>query len=248
MIARITSLAVTPRPNSPSTLMAKVLGRSCSRHWVASTWPTSLVPMPKASAPNAPWVLVWLSPQTMVVPGWVMPISGPTTWTMPCTGPSMSNKRDAEVLAVLAQRADLRGRVAGPQRHVALRLAGRDGVVHGREGTVGPAYGQAALAQRGERLRRRHLVHQMRIDVQHRRRAGILHDHMRVPDLLKKRSWLSVVHCVSSNSSSMISLDSHRRGNGVCCCKNRGSRGSRGSDPPSPFKLPSDIRFPISAV
>ena len=48
--------------------------------------------MPKASAPNAPWVLVWLSPQTMVMPGWVMPISGPTTWTMPCTGPSMSNR------------------------------------------------------------------------------------------------------------------------------------------------------------
>ena len=91
MIARITSLALTPRPSSPSTLMAKVLGRSCSRHWVASTWPTSLVPMPKASAPNAPWVLVWLSPQTMVVPGWVMPISGPTTWTIPWTGPSMSN-------------------------------------------------------------------------------------------------------------------------------------------------------------
>ena len=25
--------------------------------------------MPNASAPNAPWVAVWLSPQTMVVPG-----------------------------------------------------------------------------------------------------------------------------------------------------------------------------------
>ena len=42
-----------------------------------------MVPMPKASAPNAPCVLVWLSPQTMVLPGWVAPSSGPITCTMP---------------------------------------------------------------------------------------------------------------------------------------------------------------------
>ena len=39
--------------------------------------------MPKASAPKAPWVEVWLSPQTMVMPGWVRPCSGPMMWTMP---------------------------------------------------------------------------------------------------------------------------------------------------------------------
>ena len=52
--------------------------------WVARTCSTSLVPMPKASAPKAPWVDVWLSPHTMVMPGWVRPCSGPMTWTMPC--------------------------------------------------------------------------------------------------------------------------------------------------------------------
>jgi hypothetical protein len=31
--------------------------------WVASTCATSVAPMPKASAPSAPWVEVWLSPQ-----------------------------------------------------------------------------------------------------------------------------------------------------------------------------------------
>ena len=41
--------------------------------------------MPNAIAPNAPWVLVWLSPQTIVMPGWVRPSCGPTTWTMPCS-------------------------------------------------------------------------------------------------------------------------------------------------------------------
>ncbi|TSE23348.1 hypothetical protein Tsedi_02243 [Tepidimonas sediminis] len=50
---------------------------------VASTCSTSLVPMPCASAPNAPWVLVWLSPQTTVMPGSVAPFSGPMTCTMP---------------------------------------------------------------------------------------------------------------------------------------------------------------------
>ncbi len=55
----------------------------CSSVWVASTCSTSDVPMPNASAPIAPWVEVWLSPQTMVVPGRLMPSSGPMMWTMP---------------------------------------------------------------------------------------------------------------------------------------------------------------------
>jgi hypothetical protein len=39
--------------------------------------------MPKAMLPKAPCVEVWLSPQAMVRPGWVSPISGPITWTIP---------------------------------------------------------------------------------------------------------------------------------------------------------------------
>ena len=74
---------MTPGASAPVNSTANVFGRRCSRHWVASTWPTSLVPMPKASAPKAPWVLVWLSPQTIVDPGCVSPSSGPITWTMP---------------------------------------------------------------------------------------------------------------------------------------------------------------------
>ena len=56
-----------------------VFGRVCSRHCVASTCSTSEVPMPNASAPNAPCVEVWESPQTIVIPGWVMPSWGPIT-------------------------------------------------------------------------------------------------------------------------------------------------------------------------
>jgi hypothetical protein len=50
---------------------------------VASTCSTSEVPMPNANAPNAPWVEVWESPHTMVMPGWVTPNCGPMMWTTP---------------------------------------------------------------------------------------------------------------------------------------------------------------------
>ena len=83
MIARIKSLAVTPSTSLPSTSTRIDFGLRCHRHWVAITWVTSDEPMPKASAPSAPWVAVCESPQTSVTPGCVMPCSGPTTWAMP---------------------------------------------------------------------------------------------------------------------------------------------------------------------
>ena len=86
MIESTTSLAVTPAGSSPSTVTAIVPGCTCGSVCVASTCSTSLVPMPKASAPNAPCVEVWLSPHTIVIPGWVRPCSGPITCTMPRPG------------------------------------------------------------------------------------------------------------------------------------------------------------------
>jgi hypothetical protein len=86
MMASTTSLAVVPAGSSPSTVTAMVPGRDCGSVWVASTCSTSLVPIPKARAPKAPWVEVWLSPHTMVMPGWVRPCSGPMTCTMPWPG------------------------------------------------------------------------------------------------------------------------------------------------------------------
>ena len=85
MTASTMSLAVTPSASSPSTVIAIVLNGLSGRVWVASTCSTSEVPMPNASAPKAPWVEVWLSPQTIVMPGWVSPSCGPTTCTMPCS-------------------------------------------------------------------------------------------------------------------------------------------------------------------
>jgi hypothetical protein len=67
------------------------------------------VPMPCASAPNAPCVEVWLSPQTIVVPGSVKPCSGPMTWTMPWRV-ELVEIFDAEVAGVLGERLDLLAR------------------------------------------------------------------------------------------------------------------------------------------
>ena len=89
MIASTMSFAVTPGGGIPSTVIAIVPGVRWGSVWVASTCSTSLVPMPNASAPNAPWVEVWLSPQTIVIPGWVRPCSGPMMWTMPWPGSPM---------------------------------------------------------------------------------------------------------------------------------------------------------------
>ncbi len=81
---RIRSLAATPTPGRPVNVTRRLCARFCGSVWVASTCSTSLVPMPNASAPNAPCVEVCESPHTIVMPGWVIPSSGPMTWTMPC--------------------------------------------------------------------------------------------------------------------------------------------------------------------
>ena len=77
--AKATSLAVTPTPNSPSTRTNKRLDFLAIKVCVAITCSTSEVPIPCAKAPNAPCVEVWLSPHTTVMPGNVVPFSGPIT-------------------------------------------------------------------------------------------------------------------------------------------------------------------------
>ena len=92
MIARMMSFAQHEFGSSPSTRITMVLGLFWTKHWVANTCSTSLVPMPKANAPKAPWVDVWESPQTMVMPGSVNPCSGPITCTIPWRTSFMPNR------------------------------------------------------------------------------------------------------------------------------------------------------------
>ena len=84
MISSTTSFAKTPRPNSPLTEIRRTLSGSIASDCDASTSRTWEVPTPSATAPKAPWVDVWLSPQAIVIPGWVNPSSGPMTCTIPC--------------------------------------------------------------------------------------------------------------------------------------------------------------------
>ena len=74
---------------------------------MARTISTSLVPMPKASAPNAPCVLVCESPHTIVIPGWVSPSCGPMTWTIPWRRIADPVERDAELATVGLELGDL---------------------------------------------------------------------------------------------------------------------------------------------
>ena len=117
MTASTTSLAVTPSGSSPSTVTARVLKGLSGSVWVARTCSTSEVPMPNARAPKAPWVEVWLSPQTIVMPGWVSPSWGPTTWTMPCSASPMGYSRtpnSAQLRRSVSTWVRLTGSVIGP--------------------------------------------------------------------------------------------------------------------------------------
>ena len=153
IVPRMRSLAPTPRPVSPSMLIRMVRGGACVSVWVARTCSTSLVPMPKASAPNAPWVEVWLSPQTMVIPGWVTPISGPITWTMPCrelrsekSGMPNSAQLRSSASTCAADRAVGDAGLAADGRHVVVDR--RQGAVRAPHAPARPAAGRRRPAAR----------------------------------------------------------------------------------------------------
>ena len=83
IIVSIKSFALTPKFSSPVIVIRIIFGLRCQSVCVAKTCSTSVAPMPKDKHPKAPCVEVCESPQTKVIPGRVMPCSGPTTCTMP---------------------------------------------------------------------------------------------------------------------------------------------------------------------
>ena len=99
---------MTPNGSSPSNRISIVFGRDWSSVCVASTCSTSDVPIPNASAPNAPCVEVCESPHTIVIPGCVSPSSGPITWTIPSRPRAGRVQRHAELGAVRGERVELR--------------------------------------------------------------------------------------------------------------------------------------------
>ncbi len=91
---RITrSFAVTPFARTPFTSMRRTFGRVRDMVCVARISRICDVPTPKARLPSAPWVEVCESPQAMVMPGCVMPSSGPMMCTMPWCSLDSPKKR-----------------------------------------------------------------------------------------------------------------------------------------------------------
>ena len=79
---RMMSLLLTPGSSNPSTCILIFWLCFVNRVCVANTCSTSLMPIPHAMAPEAPWVEVWLSPQKIVVPGRVKPYRA--SWYVRC--------------------------------------------------------------------------------------------------------------------------------------------------------------------
>ena len=177
-------MAVTPVGRSPSTVIAMERGLGWGSVWVARTCSTSEVPIPNARAPNAPWVDVWESPHTMVMPGWVTPCSGPMTWTIPWRGSSSPYSVTLELLAVGHQGVDLLlGEGISDSEGPAC---GGHAVVDGGQGQVRPAHRPAGHPETVEGLGGGDLVDQVQVDVEQGGFAFGLPHQMAVPNLLEE--------------------------------------------------------------
>ena len=73
---------MTPLASRPLTRISSVFGLYCKRVCVAMTCSTSLVPMPKAKAPKAPWVAVAVAADDRHA-RLGQPEFRPITWTTP---------------------------------------------------------------------------------------------------------------------------------------------------------------------
>ena len=176
------SLALQPRGSVPSTRTSRFFAFFASSVCVASTCSTSLVPMPCASAPNAPCVEVWLSPQTTVMPGSVAPCSGPITCTMPwrlsfilnCVTPRRSQLASSVSTCRLRRRiGDAAAAVGGGHVVVAHREVGRQ-----------PPHLAPGDLQALEGLRAGDLVQQVAVDVQQRGAVFLGVQDVVVPELV----------------------------------------------------------------
>ena len=143
--------------------------------------------MPNASAANAPCVLVCESPQTTVMPGSVAPLSGPMTCTMPWRRSRNGKYAFAPKLRMfVVERLDLRARDRIADALVPVRR--RRVVIGGGDDRLDAPRLAAGHPQAFVRLRARHLVDEMPIDVEQRRAVVLLADDVAVPQLVVERA------------------------------------------------------------
>ena len=171
------SLAVTPARQLAVDGDRHRLGPACGSVWVASTCSTSLVPMPKASAPNAPCVEVCAVAADDRHAGLGQAQLRADDVHDALLDVAQRVQPDAELGAVLAQRLDLRAATPGRRSARAMSSVG-DVVVLGRDVRSGRRTGRPASAQAVERLRAGDLVHEVQVDVEQvgLRPSALAHD------------------------------------------------------------------------
>lgn len=152
-------------------------------HWDESTISTSDVPMPKATAPIAPWVEVCESPHTMVMPGNDRPVSGPTTMDNAVLLGVHLELRHAKLFTVAVERLYLLA--AHGILHGLILVVSLDVMVGHAVDLVGAEHLESALTKPVESLWRRDLMAVQPVNV---KLGGTvfhnLHD-VAVPNLVK---------------------------------------------------------------
>ena len=167
IVPRIRSLAVTPSRASPSKRIAHRLAACAGPGvWVASTCSTSLVPMPNASAPNAPCVAVWrVAADDRHARLGDAELGADDVDDALAVGAERV-ERDAELGAVALERLDLDAADSSSlMRRGDRRAVGRDVVVGGGERAVRAADLAAGEPQAVEGLRAGDLVDEVQVDV-----------------------------------------------------------------------------------
>ena len=137
--------------------------------------------MPNATAPNAPCVDVWLSPHAIVIPGCVRPSSGPMTWTMPWSALPRPNSGTPNSRQLRSRAASICSAIPSAKGRGWPSV----GTMWSTVANVrsGKAHALAAQAQHVERLRARHLVHEVQADEELRLARRQAADRVQVPDL-----------------------------------------------------------------
>ena len=155
-------------------------------------------------------VAVWLSPHTIVIPGWVRPSSGPMTWTIPWCGEPMPWSGIPNSAQLSSRPLHLGGGHDVDDRQAAV--GGRDRMVGRGQGLAGAPDPEAAGAQPVEGLRARHLVDEVQVDAEHVGHAGISgRHHVLVPDLVDDRSRGALAHRSGHPSGPVKRSGSRRR-------------------------------------
>ena len=162
--------------------------------------------MPWAKAPNAPWVEVWLSPQTIVVPGGEA-LLGAYDMDNALALVELMEIFHAEIFCVLGERLNLNA--AFFLGNAMASVGGGHIVVNHGKSAFRMAHLAARLAQALEGLGGSHFMDQVPIDIEQAGAIVGFVNQMVVPDLVVKCAWLCHVKSQNSVTGRYLALATH---------------------------------------